>query len=122
MTPNSAAVQVEPDSNGNITITIKLVIAAPGMNAPVSNVQEIVEAPEVNQTPRSDNLLDSSSDDDTTVCEEAQKAAALVALPYSLRSRIRVQDDVGNSNDDHEEYEIDYELSQQVSNVVRLDD
>ena len=120
----SAAIQVNHNPNGNVIITIKLVIASVASGG--VQQEETVETPpsaEVVQTPRSIVLLDSNSDESTVFDAEDDTVQAdsnnidTIEMhgptPYSLRSRVRVEDD----NEDDQEYEVDYDLSQQVSNV-----
>jgi hypothetical protein len=58
-------------------------------------------------------FFDSAQDDeaDDTIASEANTRA-----PYSLRSRIRVEDD----DESEESCEVDYALSQQCSNLQRF--
>ena len=120
---NKSYIQVQPDSNGNITITIKpivikLVLETAGDGAPAVTAAVTVPSvntDQVNQTPRSIILLNSDSDsDNSTIVEQLVLTGTgnteARTRPYSLRSRIQVEED--NSSDE----EIDYELSQQVSN------
>ena len=119
---DTTAILVEPDSNGNIMITIKLVIAAPAAGAPVSNAPTII-ADQVNESQRSVNLLESDSDSESTlvplVAPGVENAAQTANSRYSLRSRVNVEDNI--SNEESNDFEVDYELSQQVSSFLLQD-
>ena len=119
------SIQVEPDSQGNITITIKLVIASAGANAGVINT-EIVSTveEEVNESLHSENLLRSDSSDSSTVIDGENKdedngTNEAEGARYSLRSLIRIDTATNNGEDDKDDSdsEVDYELSQQVRSM-----
>ena len=118
MTMNpSASIQVQPDSNGNLTITIKLIIAgiASAKIEEEITTEEVAPAvQDVQDVPGSPDLLASDSSDESTDLQQQQAEASTGnnnPRPYSLRSRVsRIDDD-----DDEDTYEIDYELSQQVN-------
>ena len=113
---SSAVVQVQPDSKGNITITIKLVIAgAQEQIASTTNVNETSGITGSPLTAASQILLNESSDESTVLDEDGDKNKNTNKAPYSLRSRVQVEDD--DEDEDDEEYEVDYELSQQVSSL-----
>ena len=122
MTYNNTAIQVDKDFNGNVTIIIKLVIPAAYVHGPILDTV-IVDIAQGNQTPHSENLLESNSDNDnitiTNDCAAGSEgndisddtAEVTDRAPYSLRSWVCVEED-----DSEEDYKVDYELSQQVSN------
>ena len=110
---NTAVIQVEPDSNGNVTLTIKLVIATGGTRVPPS--VDAAPAPETNEreTACSENLSTSYEDSEGNDEFSESSGVATKGQQYSLRSKVRVQDDSDN-NDDGDDYEVDWQLSQQV--------
>ena len=119
------SIQVEPDSQGNITITIKLMIAGAGVKTEI--VATVEEQEESIESVQSEDLLQSDSSDSDTVIEGANKedknddANKSKAPAYSLRSRIQVEDNdtvASNGSGGREShYEVDYALSQQVNSM-----
>ena len=120
----NAAVQVEPDSNGNVIITIKLVIATAIDRSSALNIPLTFDAEASHHNPPSENLLSDSQSNgsSTTVYEQEENNADTntIAPPYSLRSRVRVEEEDDDSAHE-EEYEVDYALSQQVG-IIRLNE
>ena len=113
---------VEHDSNGNIIITIKLVIAA-AAGVPISNALTVAERNgiERSENQSEDGLAPDNGTTSSSSSEEEDDAAPSTAnARYSLRSRVNVEDD-GSDGDEHDEYEVDYALSQQVSNFRLYD-
>ena len=103
---SETAIKVEPDSNGNVTITIKLVIKA----VATTEVKE--------ETNRSVILLDSDSNgsDDNNGAngaddngDDGSDTSTVPELGCGLRSRIHVDDSSDESSD--------HELSQQVEGL-----
>eukprot|EP00536_Pseudo-nitzschia_multiseries_P004016 jgi/Psemu1/9031/gm1.9031_g len=112
MSSTAATIQVTPDSDGNITITIKLIIAGNDSNA-VNIPVLAVEAP---STPRSEVLLDSA--DESPAEEEDSNDGRAAEADSEL-------DESDSSDDELGDYfkarlnlcnceEVDHNLSQQV--------
>eukprot|EP00536_Pseudo-nitzschia_multiseries_P014862 jgi/Psemu1/40379/gm1.40379_g len=86
---STAALQIEPDSNGNITIAIKLIIMGAASNATL-----VIVATKENQSPHSENLLDSDESYDV----EKEKKDLAVSNKGNKDKRGN-NGDKGNEND-----------------------